>query len=195
LVAATSSFTRTDSSSANSCGAPALSMSIVRAPRRTSSRVRSKQASCGSPRAQVSDAELSLVVRDAGGIVENDLTVATARLFGWNRRGPDIAPRLSLLIGSLLDQGLLVLTDGELNVGSGTAQFLLGQSRDDPNSDPTPRQFGQCSLGRAQNRGLSTPQWTGPDLFRGGGIRTHDHFVPKQRSRSSYQLKACSAPV
>jgi very-short-patch-repair endonuclease len=99
--------------------------------------VRTPTDECTRSIAQVSDAELSLAllnfVRDAGGIVENDLTVAAARLFGWNRRGPDIAPRLSRLIGSLLGQGLLVLTDGELNVGSGTAQFLLGQSRDDPN--------------------------------------------------------------
>lgn len=60
---------------------------------------------------QVHDEELGLALRnlvhDAGGIGSDDLTQAVARIFGWTRRGPDIATRLSGLIDDLVANGSL----------------------------------------------------------------------------------------
>ena len=77
----------------------------------------------------VHDDELTLalvsIARDASGISYDELTGYVARLYGWNRRGSDIAARLDNLISRLRSKGVLVgnnvsLADVDTAVGAQT---------------------------------------------------------------------------
>ncbi len=63
----------------------------------------------------VHDDELMLalvsIARDASAISYGELTEYVARLYGWNRRGPDISSRLAALVSRLRAQGVLVSRD------------------------------------------------------------------------------------
>ena len=63
----------------------------------------------------VHDDELKLalvsVARDASAIGYDELTEYVARLYGWNRRGPDISSRLASLVSRLRAGGILVGSD------------------------------------------------------------------------------------
>jgi hypothetical protein len=56
---------------------------------------------------------VEMLVNDARSITPDELTTRVARLFGWNRRGPDISKTLDLVVQSRLDQGSL-LADGPM---------------------------------------------------------------------------------
>jgi hypothetical protein len=94
--------------------------------------VRTPTALCARAIEQVHDHELALalvnLVRDVGGISRDDLTVSTARLYGWNRRGPDISSRLEALIDQLVHDGVLAGTAENLtSVARGEADSLMPQ--------------------------------------------------------------------
>jgi very-short-patch-repair endonuclease len=82
--------------------------------------VRAPTDLCQRSVSQVHGSELDLaliqIARDAGGIGEEDLTVRTARIYGWERRGPDITAALRERIASLLDRGLFTGTPDNLTV-------------------------------------------------------------------------------
>jgi hypothetical protein len=82
--------------------------------------VRTPTDACARTIEQVHDEELRFailnLVRDTAGIVHDDLTIHVSRLYGWNRRGPDITARLSRLIDSLVNEGILRDTDGGLTL-------------------------------------------------------------------------------
>jgi len=82
--------------------------------------VRTPTAECRRTVEQIHDDELALafvnLVRDSGGISHDELTAAVARLFGWNRRGTDIGPRLEDQVRRLLEQGVLTRAGNELSV-------------------------------------------------------------------------------
>ena len=63
---------------------------------------------------QVHDDELSSAlvayVHDSGSVSSDTLLIAVARLFGWTRRGADITARLTSLLQTALDEGLLIGT-------------------------------------------------------------------------------------
>jgi len=69
---------------------------------------------------QVPDSELAsalvLYVRDSGAVSSDDVLTAVARLFGWNRRGPDISARLTAVLQRLRDEGQLTGTPNALTV-------------------------------------------------------------------------------
>ncbi len=73
--------------------------------------VRTPTEACRRDVEHVHGQELSLalvnLVRDTGGITQDELTAAVARLYGWTRRGPDITARLHALIDRLLANGTL----------------------------------------------------------------------------------------
>ena len=73
--------------------------------------VRTPTEECRRDVKHIHDRELTLalvnLVQDAGGITHDELTIQTARLYGWTRRGPDITTRLHTLIGRLLADGTL----------------------------------------------------------------------------------------
>jgi len=64
------------------------------------------------------EAALVNLVRDAGGIALDDITVHAAKLYGWGRRGPDITRRLDATLESLVSSGRLRRTGDELSVQS-----------------------------------------------------------------------------
>jgi hypothetical protein len=55
---------------------------------------------------------LTNIARDASGISYDELTEYVARLYGWNRRGPDISSRLAALVSRLRADGVLVSRGG-----------------------------------------------------------------------------------
>jgi hypothetical protein len=61
---------------------------------------------------QVPDAELQSAlegfVRDGGAVAQEELLTATARLFGWGRRGADINARLTAMLSQALSAGRLI---------------------------------------------------------------------------------------
>jgi hypothetical protein len=73
--------------------------------------VRTPTDECHRDVKHIHDRELTLalvnLVRDTGGINQDELTTQTARVYGWTRRGPDITARLHILIGKLLTDGTL----------------------------------------------------------------------------------------
>jgi REase_MTES_1575/Protein of unknown function (DUF3320) len=81
----------------------------------------------GRSATQVSRTEAKLAVRhiidDARRVSRDELTFEVSRLFGWNRRGPDIAAALDGAVDALVREGLIVETEG----------FLMVTARD---SDP-----------------------------------------------------------
>jgi hypothetical protein len=60
------------------------------------------------------------LVRDAGGIAWDDLTVHAARLYGWTRRGPDISRRLGDTLDHLVGSDRLSRAGNELRVSAGS---------------------------------------------------------------------------
>ena len=76
---------------------------------------------------QISRTEAKLAVRhiidDARRVSRDELTSEVSRLFGWNRRGPDIAAALDGAVDALVREGLIVEAEG----------FLKATARD---SDP-----------------------------------------------------------
>jgi hypothetical protein len=60
---------------------------------------------------QVDDRELNLaitnLIRSGGTVNQDDLLTATARLYGWNRRGSEITTRLAAVVSRLLATGTL----------------------------------------------------------------------------------------
>jgi len=84
--------------------------------------VRTPTDACRREVEHVHDNELTLaltnLVRDAGGITYDELTVRAARLYGWTRRGPDISSRLHTLIARLIATGTLTSNERNLTVPS-----------------------------------------------------------------------------
>lgn len=83
----------------------------------------------------ISDQELSLAVelllKDAGASTIDELMTGVARIFGWNRRGPDITSRLSDVLETLLDSGVLSRTGETLRLRTRpTASPTGGESLD-----------------------------------------------------------------
>ncbi len=82
----------------------------------------------------VHDDELKLalvsIARDASGISHDELTAYVARLYGWNRRGPDIAARLGVLIERLRADGVLTARETAIadREGGATTQGWLTYS-------------------------------------------------------------------
>jgi hypothetical protein len=81
--------------------------------------VRGPTDECARPIDQVHDEELTLalvnLIRDAGGIGQDDLTIHVARIYGWTRRGRDITNRMLALITKLLSEGSLTGSMGNLS--------------------------------------------------------------------------------
>lgn len=79
------------------------------------------------PAMQIPRTEAKLAVRhiidDARRVSRDELTSEVSRLFGWNRRGPDIAAALDGAVDALVREGLIVEAEG----------FLKATARD---SDP-----------------------------------------------------------
>ena len=69
---------------------------------------------------QVSREELAIALRnlvtDGGTVSRDDLMTATARVYGWNRRGADITARLFLVIDTMLAKGTLTGHSGALSI-------------------------------------------------------------------------------
>lgn len=67
---------------------------------------------------QVHPAELSRAIRlllaEMGSATSEQLTIATARLFGWNRTGSEIQTRLDAMLDRLLEKGEIRRVDGVL---------------------------------------------------------------------------------
>ncbi|HYY81071.1 MAG TPA: DUF3320 domain-containing protein [Actinomycetes bacterium] len=88
---------------------------FVTVPERDGAAVRTPVAECARTVEQVADAELAAallqLVQASAGVTHDDLTSAVARLYGWNRRGPDINARLNRLISDLVADGKLDSTD------------------------------------------------------------------------------------
>lgn len=82
--------------------------------------VRTPTDLCQRSVSQVHASELDLalvrIVSDAGGIGEEELTIRVARIYGWERRGPDITAALRERVYSLLDRGLFAGTPDSLTV-------------------------------------------------------------------------------
>ena len=74
-------------------------------------RVRTPVEGCRRAVQEIPGAELELalvnLVRDARRISQDDATVHVARLYGWNRRGPDITRRFATIIAQLVADGRL----------------------------------------------------------------------------------------
>ncbi len=67
------------------------------------------------------------LVRDTGGISRDVLTTRIARLYGWSRRGPDIAARMNALVDRLLADGTLAGdVDNLTPAGQGTTVASAG---------------------------------------------------------------------
>lgn len=56
---------------------------------------------------------MDMLVRDARSITWDELTTRVARLFGWNRRGPDIGKALDTVLQARI-RGGAVIADGEM---------------------------------------------------------------------------------
>jgi hypothetical protein len=91
--------------------------------------VRSPVAACRRTISQVHDSELDLalvkLVKDAAGIGEEELTVQVARIFGWERRGPDITARLRRRVAALMEGGTLRGTPNSLGLPRADLRELL----------------------------------------------------------------------
>lgn len=81
--------------------------------------VRTPSASATRRVDQIHPAELGLAMRllltEMGSASSEQLTTATARLFGWARIGPDIQNRLESILGRLLESGRIRRQDGVLS--------------------------------------------------------------------------------
>jgi hypothetical protein len=96
--------------------------SFIRSPASVTLAVRTPTDECRRGVEQVHDDELALalvnLVRDSGGVALGELTSAVARIFGWNRRGSDIAQRLHRQVQLLLDRELLRRVGDELSAAA-----------------------------------------------------------------------------
>ncbi|MFB9739994.1 DUF3320 domain-containing protein [Pseudonocardia sulfidoxydans] len=85
-------------------------------------RVRTPADECRRTVEQVHPAELEAavfnLVRDSAGIEADDVSVQVARLYGWNRVGPEISRRLTATTNELVEQGRLERSESGLRVGS-----------------------------------------------------------------------------
>jgi len=88
---------------------------FVTVPERDGAVARTPVPACARTVEQIADAELAAallqLVQASAGVTRDDLTTAVARLYGWNRRGPDISARLNNLISDLVADGKLDSTD------------------------------------------------------------------------------------
>jgi hypothetical protein len=88
---------------------------FITGPDRDGVLVRTPVAACARSVEQVADTELAAallqLVQASAGVTRDDLTTAVARLYGWNRRGPDISVRLNRLVSDLAADGRLASTD------------------------------------------------------------------------------------
>ena len=88
-------------------------------PSRELSAVRRPSTEVNRTSEQVHDNELGLamtfLIRDAGSIEQDDLVVATARIFGWNRTGADIGRRLNSALQRLIVRGTLIDSKGAIS--------------------------------------------------------------------------------
>jgi hypothetical protein len=88
---------------------------FVTVPDRHGAVVRTPVAACARTVEQIADSELAAallqLVQASAGVTRDDLTTAVARLYGWNRRGPDISARLNSLISNLVADGKLNSAD------------------------------------------------------------------------------------
>lgn len=80
-------------------------------PNRGSVDVRVPAAGVERKVSQVPDQELELaitnLVRENGAVEQIELMTAVARIYGWNRRGPEITSRLTAVIRRMLAGGRL----------------------------------------------------------------------------------------
>ena len=74
----------------------------------------------GRSATQISRTEAKLAVQhiiaDARRVSRDELTLEVSRLFGWNRRGADIAAALNGAVDALIGEGLIVEDEGFLTV-------------------------------------------------------------------------------
>jgi hypothetical protein len=72
---------------------------------------------------QIPPTEAKLAVRhivdDARRVSRDELTSEVSRLFGWTRRGPDIAAALDGAVDALIREGLIVEAEGFLKATTG----------------------------------------------------------------------------
>ena len=59
------------------------------------------------------------IIDDARRVSRDELTHEVSRLFGWNRRGPDIAAALDGAVDALVREGLIVEAEGFLMAAAG----------------------------------------------------------------------------
>ena len=89
--------------------------------------VRAPSADVSRTIEQVHDDEIGAamvhLVEDAGGVESDALMVAVARMFGWGRRGGDIADRLERALDSLVRRSILARGDGIVRIGAERAEF------------------------------------------------------------------------
>lgn len=73
--------------------------------------------------AQVPESELrnalTFLLRDAGTVSQGELFTATARIFGWNRRGPDITNRLTWVLRRMSEDGQVTVDFDEVRLTKG----------------------------------------------------------------------------
>jgi hypothetical protein len=88
--------------------------------------VRTPVPACARTVEQVADTELAAallrLVQASAGITDDDLTAAVARLYGWNRRGPDISARLNRLVTILVADGKLQNEDHGITPAPATGE-------------------------------------------------------------------------
>ena len=63
-------------------------------------------------------AALVNLVNDGGTVSSDDLMTATARVYGWNRRGTEITTSLSYVIDALLENGSITGDSSALTIPS-----------------------------------------------------------------------------
>jgi hypothetical protein len=99
---------------------------FVTVPERDSTIVRTPVPACTRTIEQIADTELAAallqLVQASAGITHDDLTVAIARLYGWNRRGPEISARLNRLVGDLVADGKLERADHGITPAPGNGE-------------------------------------------------------------------------
>lgn len=73
--------------------------------------------------AQVSEIELrnalTYLLKDAGTVTPTELFTATARVFGWSRRGPDITNRLDWILLLAVDSGEVIVQGDSVKLRNG----------------------------------------------------------------------------
>ncbi|HKA69147.1 MAG TPA: DUF3320 domain-containing protein [Actinomycetes bacterium] len=98
---------------------------FVLAPDQDPVTVRTPTEECARSLEQVHDRELAAavvaLVRDAGGIDQNELGAELTRLFGWTRRRQEIQPRLEPIVAELLAGGVLAGRPAALTRGTDSA--------------------------------------------------------------------------